>query len=303
MGYNCVVLIKQVPDTKRITGKAMNDDGTVNRGALPAIFNPEDLNALELALEIKSEYGGTITVITMGLPVAASILRESLYRGADRAILVTDRRCAASDTLATSYILSCAVNKLKYDIVLCGRQAIDGDTAQVGPQLAEKLGITQITYVEKLLELVSNNITAQRNIGNGWQQVKAELPVLLTVTGDANEPRVAAAKRLMKYKKAMTKIEVVQQIKAQNPDTDEKTVAGLVDRKCGLLEDSGLLIDQWDLDFLEADLGWCGRSGSPTKVHRIQSVVLAAKESKDAEPTEEGIADMVHELIEEKTIA
>ena len=303
MGYNCVVLIKQVPDTKRITGKAMNDDGTVNRGALPAIFNPEDLNALELALEIKSEYGGTITVITMGLPVAASILRESLYRGADRVILVTDRRCAASDTLATSYILSCAVNKLKYDIVLCGRQAIDGDTAQVGPQLAEKLGITQITYVEKLLELASNNITAQRNIGNGWQQVKAELPVLLTVTGDANEPRVAAAKRLMKYKKAMTKIEVAQQIKAQNPDTDEKTVAGLVARKCGLLEDSGLLIDQWDLDFLEADLGWCGRSGSPTKVHRIQSVVLAAKESKDAEPTEEGIADMVHELIEEKTIA
>lgn len=303
MGYNCVVLIKQVPDTKRITGKAMNDDGTVNRGALPAIFNPEDLNALELALEIKSEYGGTITVITMGLPVAASILRESLYRGADRAILVTDRRCAASDTLATSYILSCAVNKLKYDIVLCGRQAIDGDTAQVGPQLAEKLGITQITYVEKLLELASNNITAQRNIGNGWQQVKAELPVLLTVTGDANEPRVAAAKRLMKYKKAMTKIEVAQQIKAQNPDADEKTVAGLVDRKCGLLEDSGLLINQWDLDFLEADLGWCGRSGSPTKVHRIQSVVLAAKESKEVEATEEGIADMVHELIEEKTIA
>lgn len=303
MGYNCVVLIKQVPDTKRITGKAMNDDGTVNRGALPAIFNPEDLNALELALGIKSEYGGTITVITMGLPVAASILRESLYRGADRVILVTDRRCAASDTLATSYILSCAVNKLKYDIVLCGRQAIDGDTAQVGPQLAEKLGITQITYVEKLLELASNNITAQRNIGNGWQQVKAELPVLLTVTGDANEPRVAAAKRLMKYKKAMTKIEVAQQIKAQNPDADEKTVAGLVDRKCGLLEDSGLLIDQWDLDFLEADLGWCGRSGSPTKVHRIQSVVLAAKESKEVEAAEEGIADMVHELIEEKTIA
>ncbi len=303
MGYNCVVLIKQVPDTKRITGKAMNDDGTVNRGALPAIFNPEDLNALELALEIKSEYGGTITVITMGLPVAASILRESLYRGADRVILVTDRRCAASDTLATSYILSCAVNKLKYDIVLCGRQAIDGDTAQVGPQLAQKLGITQITYVEKLLELASNNITAQRNIGNGWQQVKAELPVLLTVTGDANEPRVAAAKRSMKYKKAMTKIEVAQQIKAQNPDTDEKTVAGLVARKCGLLEDSGLLIDQWDLDFLEADFGWCGRSGSPTKVHRIQSVVLAAKESKEVEAAEEGIADMVHELIEEKTIA
>jgi electron transfer flavoprotein beta subunit len=303
VAYNCVVLIKQVPDTKRITGKAMNDDGTVNRGALPAIFNPEDLNALELAVQIKENYGGTVTAITMGLPAAVNVLRESLYRGADRAILVTDRRCAASDTLATSYILSCAVNKLEYDIVLCGRQAIDGDTAQVGPQLAEKLGITQITYVEKMLGLDESCITTQRNIGNGWQQVKAKLPVLLTVTGDANEPRVSAAKKLMKYKNAMTTIEVVQQIKTDNPDADEETVAELVERKCEILKDNGLLIDQWDLDFLEADLGWCGRSGSPTKVHRIQSVVLAAKESKDIEAGEDAIADMVHELIEEKTIA
>ena len=138
MAYNCVVLAKQVPDTKAVTGKAMNDDGTVNRAALPAVFNPEDLNALELALQIKEQYGGTVTVLTMGLPSACDVLRESLYRGADRAVLITDRRAAASDTLATSYILSCAVKKLgKYDIVLCGRQAIDGDTAQVGPQLAE----------------------------------------------------------------------------------------------------------------------------------------------------------------------
>ena len=109
MAYKCVVLIKQVPDTKRITGDVMNDDGTVKRSALPAVFNPEDLNALETALEIKDQFGGHITVITMGLPAAAAILRESLYRGADETILVTDRRCAASDTLATSYILSCAV--------------------------------------------------------------------------------------------------------------------------------------------------------------------------------------------------
>ena len=139
MGYNCVVLIKQVPDTKRITGNAMNDDGTVKRSALPAIFNPEDLNALEMAIQIKEKFGGHITVITMGLPAASVVLREALYRGADSAVLVTDSRCAASDTLATSYILSCAVQKLDYDIVLCGRQAIDGDTAQVGPQFAEKL--------------------------------------------------------------------------------------------------------------------------------------------------------------------
>lgn len=303
MGYNCVVLIKQVPDTKKITVKAMNDDGTVNRSALPAIFNPEDLNALELALEIKAEHGGKITVITMGLPAAASALRQALYRGADDTILITDRRCAASDTLATSYILSCAVRKIDYDIVLCGRQAIDGDTAQVGPQLAEKLGITQITYVEELTKLDGNNISARRNIGNGWQQVRTVLPVLLTVTDDANEPRVAAAKKMMKYKNARIHSEVEQQIKEQNPQADEQTIKDLVEHKEQELEKKNLLIKQWDLDFLEADMTWCGRSGSPTKVHRIQNVVLAAKGSKDVEPSDEGITGMIHELIEEKTIA
>ena len=303
MGYNCVVLIKQVPDTKSITGDVMNDDGTVKRSALPAIFNPEDLNALELALEIKDQFGGHITVIAMGLPAASAVLRDSLFRGADEAILVTDRRCAASDTLATSYILSCAVKKLDYDIVLCGRQAIDGDTAQVGPQLAEKLGVTQITYVEELIGLDGRTITAQRNIGNGWQQVKAELPVLLTVMGDANEPRVAAAKMMMKNKKALTPLEVDGKIKAENPEAGEADIKELAEHKCKNLGEKGLLIKQWDLDFLEADLNWCGQSGSPTKVHRIQSVVLAAKESKEVEPSDKGISDMIHELIEEKTIA
>lgn len=303
MGYKCVVLIKQVPDTKRITGDVMNDDGTVKRSALPAIFNPEDLNALELALQIKEQFGGHITVITMGLPGAGAILRDSLYRGADDAILITDTRCAASDTLATSYILSCAVKKIDYDIVLCGRQAIDGDTAQVGPQLAEKLGITQITYVEELIELDGKSIIAQRNIGNGWQQVKAKLPVLVTVIGDANEPRVAAARKMMKYKKALTPIEVEEKIKAENPDSDEADIKELAEHKCSKLVEKNLLIKQWDLDFLEADLSWCGQSGSPTKVHRIQSVVLAAKESKSVKPNDKGISDMIHELIEDKTIA
>lgn len=303
MGYNCVVLIKQVPDTKRITGDVMNDDGTVKRSALPAIFNPEDLNALELALQIKDKFGGHITVITMGLPAASAVLRDSLYRGADEAILITDPRCAASDTLATSYILSCAVKKLDYDIVLCGRQAIDGDTAQVGPQLAEKLGVTQITYVEELIELNNGAITAQRNIGNGWQRIKTALPVLLTVTGDANEPRVAAAKKMMKYKKARTPIEIEQKIKAENPGADEADIKELVEHKRSGLEDDDLLIRQWNLDNIEADLSWCGMSGSPTKVHRIQSVVLAAKETKDIEPNEKAISDMIHELIEDKIIA
>ncbi len=297
MGYKCVVLIKQVPDTKRITGEAMNDDGTVRRSALPAIFNPEDLNALELALQIKDKYGGHVTVITMGLPAASAILRESLYRGADEAVLITDSRCAASDTLATSYILSCAVKKIDYDIVLCGRQAIDGDTAQVGPQLAEKLGVTQITYVEELEELNGKSITARRNIGNGRQQVRAKLPVLLTVTGDANEPRVAAARRTMKYKNARTPIEIEQEDRSQKSEVrGQKSEV----RK---LKEKGLLIKQWDLDELEADLKWCGMRGSPTKVHKIQSVVLSAKESRAVEPSDKGIADMIHELIEEKTIS
>lgn len=303
MAYNCVVLIKQVPDTKRITGQAMNEDGTVNRSALPAIFNPEDLNALELALQIKEKYGGSITVITMGLPAASAVLRDSLFRGADDAILITDKRCAASDTLATSYILSCAVKKIEYDIVLCGRQAIDGDTAQVGPQLAEKLGVPHITYVEELIELNGKTITARRNIGAGWQQVKAGLPVLLTVTGDANEPRVAAAKKMMKYKNAHTPIEIEKEVKGDNPDADDATTKALVERKCSILKEKNLLIKQWDLDFLEADLTWCGRSGSPTKVHRIQSVVLAAKESKNVEPNDKGISGMIHELIEDKIIS
>ncbi len=285
MAYNCVVLIKQVPDTKRITGQAMNEDGTVNRAALPAIFNPEDLNALEMAIQIKERFGGTVTAVTMGLPNAGGILREALYRGADDAVLVTDRRCAASDTLATSYILSCAVRKLNPDIVLCGRQAIDGDTAQVGPQLAEKLGMTQITCIESLNELKDNEVVVKRNIGNGWQEVKTKLPVLLTVIDEANEPRIPAAKRLMKYKNAKVPAEV---------NGDETLLKKL--------EDKGLLIKQWDLDFLEADLQWCGRDGSPTKVNRIQSVVLAAKETKEVEATQDGINSMVHELIVDHTI-
>ena len=303
MAYNCVVLIKQVPDTKKITGEAMNEDGTVNRAALPAIFNPEDLNALESALQIKDRFGGKITVITMGLPAASEILRDSLYRGADDAILITDIRCAASDTLATSHILSCAVKKVGYDIVLCGRQAIDGDTAQVGPQLAEKLGVPQITYVEELTELDGKTITARRNIGAGWQRVRTKLPVLLTVTSDANEPRVAAAKKMMKFKNARTTIEIEQKVKMENPGAGEADIKALVEHKCSELEEKGLLIKQWDLDFIGADLNWCGRSGSPTKVHRIQSIVLAAKESKDVPANEKEISGLVHELIKDRIIA
>lgn len=302
MAYNCVVLVKQVPDTKRITGQAMNEDGTVNRAALPAIFNPEDLNALELALQIKDKFGGTVTVMTMGLPAAAEVLRQGLFRGADRAVLITDRRCAASDTLATSYILSCGVKKLNPDIVLCGRQAIDGDTAQVGPQCAEKLGFPQITYVDELLKLDGRTIVVKRNLGNGWQEVKGKLPVLLTVLDSANEPRVGCAKRLMKCKNAACLIEIEQQIRAANPAASDDQVKSQAAAAGEQLKKKGQLIEQWDLDMIKADLQWCGRDGSPTKVHRIQSVVLAAKESKSVEPTQGGIDVMVHELIIDHTL-
>jgi len=272
----------------------MNEDGTVNRAALPAIFNPEDLHALEMALTIKDTYGGVITVMTMGLPTAVDVLRESLYRGADRAVLITDRRCAASDTLATSYILSCGVRKLDPDIVLCGRQAIDGDTAQVGPQTAEKLGLPQVTYVEQVLKLEGKTMIARRNLGNGWQEVKTTLPAVLTVVDSANEPRVPRALRMMKCKTAKCRAEV-EAMAQSDASIDVKAV-------CKELEAKGLLIHQWDLDYLQADMQWCGRDGSPTKVHRIQSVVLVAKETKTVEATPSAIEAMVHELIVDHTI-
>ncbi|NBB95755.1 MAG: electron transfer flavoprotein beta subunit/FixA family protein [Planctomycetes bacterium] len=292
MGYNIVVCAKQVPDTKRITGEAMKEDGTVNRAALPAIYNPEDLNALETALQIRDAHGGTVTVLTMGPPNACVILRDSMFRGADRGVLVTDRRAAASDTLATSYILSQAVRKLNPDIALCGRQAIDGDTAQVGPQMAEKLDMTLVTYLEELIDLKDREITVRRNVGNGWEEVTAQLPVLATVMETANHPRPHAAKRIMKYKKARSKLEMEKELpEGADIDAEAETLAA-----------KGLLIDQWTLDDIDADLEWCGMSGSPTKVNRIQSIVLAGGEYHEFDPTEDGCEKLVHELISDHTI-
>jgi electron transfer flavoprotein beta subunit len=300
------VCVKQVPDTKNITGEAMTPEGTVNRQALPAIFNPEDLHALETALEIRDRFGGTVTALTMGLPSACDVLRDSLFRGADRAVLVTDRGAAGSDTLATSYILSCAAAKLEADIVLCGRQAIDGDTAQVGPQMAEKLDMTLITYLEQLQDIEGDTVTVQRNVGNGWEIVKGQLPVLLTVMETANTPRPRSAKRMMKYKKAYARAEVQKKAEHLLEGDFENYTAELqateVGKFCDQLAEKGLLIEQWSLEDLDADLEWCGLSGSPTKVNRIQSIVLAGGEYKEFENTEEGVAGLIGELIEEHTI-
>ena len=306
MGYNCVVCVKQVPDTKRITGDAMKEDGTVNRAVLPAIVNPEDINALEEALSIRDAHGGTVTVVSMGAPDVCDTLRECLFRGADRVILITDRQAAASDTLATGYILSLAVKKLNPDIVLCGRQAIDGDTAQVGPQLAEKLGIRLVTYLEELISLDGDTIRVKRNIGNGWQIVCAKLPVLVTVMDSAKTPRPRAAKKMMKFKKARSRAEIEQLAKHLLEGDYENYTAELqaseVERRCDQLKDKGLFIEQWSLADIDADLTWCGMSGSPTKVHRIQSVVLTGGDYREFPSTDDGIAELISELIKDHTL-
>jgi len=301
MAIRCVVCVKQVPDTKRITGEAMKADGTVNRAALPAIFNPEDLNALEAALEIRDRVGGTVTAVTMGPPAACDILRQSMFLGADRAVLITDRRAAASDTLATSYILSCAVKKIGADVVLCGRQAIDGDTAQVGPQLAEKLSLPLVTYVEQLMD-VSSKLRLRRNIGNGWEVVDCPVPCLLTVMDTANTPRPPSIKRMMKYKKALAATEIAKAVADEMPQADDDAKAAEVKLRQAALAAKGMLIETWNLDDIGADLAWCGRDGSPTKVHRIQSVVLAGGEYREFPPTDEGLTRLVGELIEDHTI-
>ncbi len=312
MPYDSIVCVKQVPDTANITAQAMKEDGTVNRAALPAIFNPDDLYALEVALEVRDRYGGTVTVLTMGPPKAADVLRECLYRGADRVILLTDRRAAASDTLATSYILSQAVKTLKkFDFVFCGRQAIDGDTAQVGPQLAEKLGIPQVTYLERLIDVHDRTARVRRNVGNGWEVVEVRLPVLLTVLDTAPKPRPPAAKRVMKYKHARARVELEAAIKGSagvSPAISGGTGVSPVDmeneveRLAEGLRSRGLMIEQWGLDDIQADLSWCGLHGSPTKVHRIQAIVLTKQGYTEIPPTEEGIRALIRELVVDHTL-
>jgi len=304
LSYDCVVCVKQVPDTANITGEAMKADGTVNRGALPAVFNPEDLHALEAALQVRDRHGGTVTAISMGPLGAAEVLRECLYRGADRVILITDRRAAASDTLATSYILCRAVRRIdRYDFVFCGRQAIDGDTAQVGPQLAEKLGIPQVTYFESFVDLDGRTVRARRNVGNGWEVLEARLPLLITVLDTANEPRPPSVRRVMRYKRACTPDEVARRVAAAMPDTTDEEREVEQARRVEKLKMAGMHIEQWNLDDISADLQWCGLAGSPTKVHRVQSIVLTKEGYTEVPPTEEGIRRMVHELIVDHTLA
>ena len=292
MSLNIVVLAKQVPDTRNVGPDAMTPEGTINRAALPAVFNPEDLNALEQALRLKEQFPGSkISVLTMGLPKSAEVIREALYRGADEGYVVTDRPLGGADTLATSYTLSQAIKKIgKFDIILGGRQAIDGDTAQVGPQIAEKLGLTQVTYAEEIISLSPEDkkIVIKRHIDGGVETVEAPLPLVVTVNGSAAPCRPRNAKRLMKYNNATAKAE-------RTPEQNE-TLASLIETK------PYLDITQWGAADIEADPNQIGKAGSPTNVKAIKNIVFKAKESRTLTSSDEDIDNLIVELLNEKII-
>ena len=281
MSLKIVVLAKQVPDTRCVGKDAMNADGTINRAALPAIFNPEDLNALEQALRLKDTHpGSTVTILTMGPGRAAEIIREGLYRGADNGYLLTDRAFAGADTLATSYALATAIRKIgEYDIIVGGRQAIDGDTAQVGPQVAEKLGLPQVTYVEEIQEVKE-------------ETVEAPLPIVLTVNGSAAPCRPRNAKLVQKYKRALGG----QEKAAITKDGAELPYASLYESR------PYLNIIEWSVADVNGDTKQCGLSGSPTKVKKIENIIFQAKESKTITGSDADVENLIVELLANHTI-
>ncbi|MCH4183035.1 MAG: electron transfer flavoprotein subunit beta/FixA family protein [Prevotella sp.] len=288
MKLKIVVLAKQVPDTRNVGKDAMTAEGTVNRAALPAIFNPEDLNALEQALRIKDQNpGSTVGILTMGPPRAGEIIRQGLYRGTDTGWLLTDRLFAGADTLATSYALSMGIRKIgDVDIVIGGRQAIDGDTAQVGPQVAQKLGLNQVTYAEEIIKIENKKATIRRHIDGGVETVEAPLPLLVTVNGTAAACRPCNAKLVMKYKYASCPMER----KGDEPWTELYKTRPY------------LTLNQWSVADVCGDCEQCGLSGSPTKVKAVQNIIFHAKESKTLTPSDEDVDNLMKELISEKII-
>lgn len=293
--YNSIVLVKQVPDTTNISGQVMKEDGTVNRAKLPAIFNFEDKVALEFALRIKDRFGGKVTAITMGPPRASDILRECLYMGADEACLITDRKFAGADTLATSYVLSEAVKNIgKFDFVFAGRQAIDGDTAQVGPQTAEKLNIPQITYTEEILEVKDGTVRVRKKIDGGYEILESKLPVLFTVIKDAAEPRPFSAKRVMTYKGAKSLLELEKLVEGNSLLYIDKLVYEYTSRS--------LFIPTLTADDLHVDAARCGIKGSPTKVYNVESVVLGGSAPVRVENSTTGMNMLIDKLMEDRIL-
>lgn len=273
-----VVLAKQVPDTRNVGKNAMTPEGTVNRAALPAIFNPEDMNALEQALRIKDKNPGTeVLLLTMGPARAAEIIREGLFRGADGGVLLSDRKFAGADTLATSYALAQAVRKLNPDLIIAGRQAIDGDTAQVGPQVAEKLNMPQVTYAEEIMDITDNSVVIRRRLERGIEVVSAPMPLLITVHATAAPCRPRNAKYLMKYKYAHT-------------PSEESKVSG------------AFKITEWGAADIGGDENGFGLSGSPTKVKKVENIVFQAKEAKRLTSSDADIDTLISELFTNHTI-
>jgi electron transfer flavoprotein beta subunit len=288
-GLKIIVLAKQVPDTRNVGKDAMKEDGTVNRAALPAIFNPEDLNALELALRLKDDYAGsTVALLTMGPARAADIIREGLFRGADNGYLLSDRAFAGSDTLATSCALSCAIRAIgAFDLIVCGRQAIDGDTAQVGPQVAEKLGIPQVTYAEEILGFETGKIRVKRRLERGVEIVEGPLPLLITVNGSAPECRPRNVKLMMKYKRAKAAGEM------QNA---EESCRALIEER------PYLKINEMGAKDIDANADDLGLAGSPTKVKKIENVVFQAKDAKRLSDSDSDIRSLLAEIIANHTL-
>ena len=284
-----VVLAKQVPDTRNVGKDAMTPEGTVNRAALPAIFNPEDLNALEAALRIKDRVeGSTVHILTMGPQRAADIIRDAMFRGADGGYLLSGREFAGSDTLATSYALSCALRKISPDLIVAGRQAIDGDTAQVGPQVAEKLGLPQVTYAEEIVEIREKSLVVKRRLERGVETVECPLPAVVTVNASAAACRPRNAKRVMKYKYALAGSEI-----AAAPDSAAARRAA---------SKPYLQIVEWAAADVNPDPAQLGLQGSPTKVKKIENVVFAAKEAKRLTSSDEDINSLMVELIASHTL-
>ena len=288
MGYKIVVLAKQVPDTRNVGKDAMTPEGTVNRAALPAIFNPADLNALEQALRIKDENtGSSVGLLTMGPPRAGEIIRQGLYRGADTGWLLTDRLFAGADTLATSYALATAIEKIgDVDSVIGGRQGIDGETAQVGPQVAQKLGLNQVTYAEEILKIENGKATIRRHIDGGVETVEAPLPIVITVNGSAAPCRPCNAKLVMKYKRATCPME----------RKGDEPWSALYDER------PYLTLNQWSVADVNGDPNQCGLAGSPTKVKAVQNIAFQAKESKTMTGSDADIEGLIKELLDDKII-
>jgi len=259
-GLNIIVLLKQVPDIEKV--KFDTERGTLDRSSAPAEPNPFDLNALEAGVRIKEKSGGKVTVVSMGPPQAESALRDALARGADRAILLTDRRFGGADTLATSYTLASAIKKIgSFDLIICGEKTVDGDTGQVGPEVAELLGIPHVAYVSEIREQGKGGLVVVSEMGENYHVTGLELPGLTTVTKNINEPRLPSLRDKLRARKSE--------------------------------------IETWGAEDLAdiADDGRFGIKGSPTWVYRITVPSVEGRRGKIFRGApEEAVRELVGEL-------